>query len=118
MTLLMAMLASFFTVVELNCENLFDCRHDSLRQDTEYLPASYRHWTHYRYWRKVNRVGQEIMACGETPDGLSVPDLVALVEVEKAKATQLATLADDELVFGISASVVYGFIYWLWTMLG
>ena len=82
MTLLMAMLASFFTVVELNCENLFDCRHDSLQQDTEYLPASYRHWTHYRYWRKVNRVGQEIMACGETPEGLSVPDLVALVEVE------------------------------------
>ena len=84
MTLLMAMLASFFTVVELNCENLFDCRHDSLREDTEFLPTSYRHWTHYRYWRKLHRVGQEIMACGETPDGLSVPDLVALVEVENA----------------------------------
>ena len=47
MTLLMAMLASLFTVVELNCENLFDCRHDSLREDTEFLPTSYRHWTHY-----------------------------------------------------------------------
>ena len=31
-------------------------------------------------------------------------DQLALVEAEKAKATQLATLADDELVFGISAA--------------
>lgn len=78
----MAMLAGLFTVVELNCENLFDCRHDSLREDTEFLPTSYRHWTPYRYWRKLNRIGQEIMACGETDDGRAIPDLVALVEVE------------------------------------
>lgn len=31
-------------------------------------------------------------------------DQLALVEAEKAKAAQLATLADDELVFGISAA--------------
>ena len=66
------------TFVELNCENLFDCHHDSLKQDTEWLPASVRKWTPDRYWRKVNSIGQEIISCSEQ----SLPDLVALVEVE------------------------------------
>ena len=66
------------TLVELNCENLFDCHHDSLKQDTEWLPASVRKWTPDRYWRKVNSIGQEIISCSEQ----SLPDLVALVEVE------------------------------------
>lgn len=72
------LLTSFLTLVELNCENLFDCRHDTLKQDTEWLPASVRHWTPSRYWRKVNNIGQEILSCQEE----GVPDLVALVEVE------------------------------------
>ena len=66
------------TLVELNCENLFDCHHDSLKQDTEWLPASVRKWTPDRYWRKVNNIGQEIISCSQS----SLPDLVALVEVE------------------------------------
>lgn len=72
------LLVSWLTLVELNCENLFDCYDDSLKQDTEWLPASVRKWTPDRYWRKVNNIGQEILSCQE--DGL--PDLVALVEVE------------------------------------
>ena len=72
------LLVSWLTLVELNCENLFDCYHDSLKQDTEWLPASVRKWTPDRYWRKVNNIGQEILSCQE--DGF--PDLVALVEVE------------------------------------
>ena len=70
--------AQSFTLVELNCENLFDCKHDSLKQDFEWTPASVRHWTPSRYWRKINRIGQTILSCQE--DG--IPDLVALVEVE------------------------------------
>ena len=76
--MLSLLLASWLTLVELNCENLFDCHHDSLKQDTEWLPASVRKWTPDRYWRKVNNIGQEIISC--TSDAL--PDLVALVEVE------------------------------------
>ena len=76
--MLSLLLASWLTLVELNCENLFDCHHDSLKQDTEWLPASVRKWTPDRYWRKVNNIGQEIISCSS--DGL--PDLVALVEVE------------------------------------
>lgn len=66
------------TLVELNCENLFDCRHDSLKQDFEWLPDGQRRWTPGRYWRKVNQLGQEILSCQQE----GVPDLVALVEVE------------------------------------
>ena len=70
--------AQSLTLVELNCENLFDCSHDSLKQDQEWLPASVRQWTPARYWRKVNSIGQEIISCSTE----SLPDLVALVEVE------------------------------------
>ena len=70
--------AQSLTFVELNCENLFDCQHDSLKQDTEWLPDGQRHWTPARYWRKLNNIGQELLSCQE--EGL--PDLVALVEVE------------------------------------
>ena len=66
------------TLVELNCENLFDCRHDSLKQDLEWLPDGQRKWTPGRYWHKVNQIGQEILSCQQE----GVPDLVALVEVE------------------------------------
>ena len=72
------LLVSWFTLVELNCENLFDCKHDSLKQDTEWLPGGQRQWSPARYWQKLNHIGQEILSCQE--DG--VPDLVALVEVE------------------------------------
>ena len=72
------LLSSLLTFVELNCENLFDTRDDSLKQDEEFLPASSHHWTPYRYWRKVNRIGQEILSCSEK----KIPDLVALTEVE------------------------------------
>lgn len=65
------------TMVELNCENLFDTRHDPSKQDTEFLPDGSRHWTTTKYWGKVNRVGQEILSCSD-----ELPDLVALVEVE------------------------------------
>ena len=47
--------AQSLTVVELNCENLFDYRHDEGKQDEEYLPESTRHWTRKRYWRKLFR---------------------------------------------------------------
>lgn len=52
------LLVSLLTFVELNCENLFDCRHDSLRADTEFLPEAPRHWTASRYWRKLDNIGR------------------------------------------------------------
>lgn len=77
------LLSSFLTFVHLNCENLFDCRHDSLKQDTEFLPDAPRRWTVNRYWNKLNNISKEIIACGETREGdWNLPDMVSLCEVE------------------------------------
>ena len=35
-----------FRVVSYNVENLFDTRHDSLKDDREFLPQSTRHWNY------------------------------------------------------------------------
>ena len=70
--------AQSLTFVELNCENLFDCRDDSLKQDEEFLPEATRHWTRKRYWRKLNNIAQELLSCCEE----GIPDLIALCEVE------------------------------------
>ena len=72
------LLTGFLTLVELNCENMFDCQHDSLKDDTEWMADGKRKWTPARYWRKLNHIGQEILSCQQE----GVPDLVALVEVE------------------------------------
>ena len=76
--LISVLLSSWLTMVERNCEILFDTRHDSLKQDTEYLPEATRHWTGKRYWRKLNNVAQELLSV--SADG--IPDLIALCEVE------------------------------------
>lgn len=74
---------SLFTFVQFNCENLFDCQHDSLKNDVEFLPDGAYHWTPYRYWRKLNRVGQTIVSCGDGMGDVGhLPDMVALCEVE------------------------------------
>ena len=70
-------LSSFLTFMELNCENLFDTRHDSLKNDLEFLPDGSYKWTPYRYWAKLNHLGQEIVAQSDP-----VPDFVAMCEVE------------------------------------
>lgn len=80
--LLSLLLSSLLTFVELNCENLFDCRHDSLKNDTEYLPGGSRRWTEWKYWRKIDRIAKAITACGGDTAGFDLPDIVALCEVE------------------------------------
>ena len=66
------------TVVELNCENLFDYSDDVGKDDAEYLPEATRHWTKKRYWKKLNNIAQELLSTSD--DG--IPDLIALCEVE------------------------------------
>ena len=70
--------AQSLTLVELNCENLFDHRHDEGKDDTEYLPEATRHWTKKRYWKKLNNIAQELLSCSDE----GIPDLIALCEVE------------------------------------
>lgn len=80
--MLSSLLLGIFTFVQLNCENLFDCRHDTLKQDTEFLPEGSRHWTRGRYWRKLDNISRGIVACGMDGREWTLPDMVALCEVE------------------------------------
>ena len=82
--MLNTLILGIFTFVQLNCENLFDCVHDSLKQDTEYTAESPRHWNTRKYWQKLRNISKEILSCSlENEDGITViPDLVALCEIE------------------------------------
>lgn len=86
MSSLVLLITGFLTFVELNCENLFDCRHDSLKNDYEYVEGGSRRWTNGKYWHKVNNIAKDIIACSpaEAGDNLTphLPDLIALCEVE------------------------------------
>ena len=70
--------AQSLTLVELNCENLFDYLHDEGKDDAEYLPDATRHWNRKRYWRKLNNIAQELLSTSDE----GIPDLIALCEVE------------------------------------
>ena len=77
------LLAIIFTVVQLNCENLFDTQHDTGKNDLEFTETGIRHWTFNRYWAKLNGIARTIVSCGKGIDGgAALPDVVALCEVE------------------------------------
>ncbi len=67
------------SIMEWNVENLFDCRHDTLKNDTEFLPDGLRHWNYYRYRRKLDRIAKTIVA---STGNWNPPSLIALCEVE------------------------------------
>lgn len=67
-----------FRIVSYNVENLFDCQHDSLKDDYEFLPQAARRWTYSKYRRKLDALARTLIATG----GWTPPALVALCEVE------------------------------------
>ena len=71
-----------YVAVSYNCENLFDTRHDTLKNDSAFLPEGERRWTAGRYWKKLNDVGRVILQCGGEKEEWRLPDIVGLVEVE------------------------------------
>ena len=73
-----------FRVMEYNVENLFDCEHDSLKNDYEFLPDNPKGWSLPRFYDKLNKIGKVILAAGED----QVPDLVGLCEVENEHCVQ------------------------------
>lgn len=68
----------YFSVMSYNVENLFDCQHDSLKDDHDFLPDAVRHWDFPKYRKKLDQVARVVTAAGEW----NLPALVALCEVE------------------------------------
>ena len=67
-------------IISYNVENLFDCQHDSLKNDSSFLPDGLHHWTYYRYQTKLDRIAQVIVNIS----GWKPVPLVGLCEVENA----------------------------------
>lgn len=65
-------------VVSYNVENLFDCNHDSLKNDSAFLPDSPQHWTQHRYRNKLHKIAQVICNIGAGQP----PAIVGMMEVE------------------------------------
>lgn len=65
-------------VISYNVENLFDCQHDSLKDDYDFLPEGNYHWNIGRYRQKLHNIAQVICAIGEW----DAPAIIGLVEVE------------------------------------
>lgn len=76
------LLISLLTFVQYNCENLFDCIDDSVKEDNEFLPTGSHRWTKTKYWHKLDKVGKTLIACGKNKGKWAIPDLIALCEVE------------------------------------
>jgi hypothetical protein len=72
---------SSLRIVSYNVENLFDTQHDTLKNDSSFLPEGMHHWTYRRYQTKIDRIAQVLVNIGGWE---SVP-LVGLCEVENAR---------------------------------
>ena len=67
-----------------NVENLFDCRHDTLKDDKGFLPDGEYRWTRSRYWRKLDDLSRTIAAIAGDD---AWPMIVGLCEVENDSVT-------------------------------
>ena len=65
-------------VVSYNVENLFDTHHDTLKNDSSFLPDGMHHWSYRRYQTKIDRIAQVIVNIA----GWETIPLVGLCEVE------------------------------------
>ncbi len=70
-----------FLIMNYNVENFFDCVHDSLKNDNEFLPTGIRAWNSTKYYRKQANIAKVITAIG----GWNAPELIGICEVENEK---------------------------------
>ncbi|MDD4847701.1 MAG: endonuclease [Bacteroidales bacterium] len=66
-------------IIFYNLENLFDFQHDSLKNDTEFLPEGVRGWSKTKFYEKLNRLYKVFMACGYPGNP---PAVIGVCEVE------------------------------------
>lgn len=69
------------TIVSYNVENLFDCEHDTLKNDSSFLPHGLHHWNYHHYQTKLNRIAKVLVNIS----GWESAALVGLCEVENKR---------------------------------
>lgn len=68
------------TIMFYNVENFFDCKDDSLKDDSEFLPESPRAWHYGRFKDKAANISRVIINSGKG----DIPAIVGLCEVENS----------------------------------
>ncbi len=95
---------NLFRVMFYNVENLFDTKDDSLKNDNDFLPDGFMHWTPWKYWEKLRNITRVITAVG----GMQSPALIGLCEVENDSVifdlTRRSPLRAQEYAYLISDS--------------
>jgi hypothetical protein len=76
-----------FRVVFYNVENFFDCDHDTLKSDQEFLPGGIRGWTPSRFFQKAGHIAKVVAVAGED----RFPEIVAMAEVENDHCLEVLT---------------------------
>lgn len=61
-----------------NVENLFDTHNNTQINDDEFTPEGTRHWSNYKYWKKIKKTAKTIKILG----GWEAPDIIGLAEIE------------------------------------
>jgi len=72
------------TIAFYNVENLFDLRNNKAKHDNDFLPKSFKKWTHKRYQNKLKKLGYAISNIGRKETGKH-PAIIGLAEVENPK---------------------------------
>lgn len=78
-SLLFSLGANAQRLVFWNVENLFNCQHDTLKDDHQFLPEGEYHWTRNRYWKKLDNLSRTIAAIADQD---AWPMVVGMCEVE------------------------------------
>lgn len=84
-----------------NVENLFYPGNDTIPGDDEFTPEGVRHWTYYRYQKKITAIAKVVVAAGRWDP----PDIVGLCEIEDASVLK------DLVQHPILASYGYHFVH-------
>ena len=88
-------------IISYNVENLFDTKHDTLKNDNDFLPDGKYHWTYERYKTKLVNLARVISNIGQD----QTPIIVGLCEVENQKCLR------DLLIYGGLRKYGYQFIH-------
>lgn len=67
-----------FKVMTYNCENVFDCRHEPGKEDSDFTPEGSYKWTEYKLWKKLSYISKVVLSVADERP----VDVIALCEVE------------------------------------
>ena len=71
---------SRYCIAFYNVENLFDPEKDPVKNDGDFTPSGFYHWTYKRFYKKLNDIAKVFLAI----NGWNSPDMIGLAEIENA----------------------------------